>query len=627
MRNWRYYHGLYYTGETGVTEIKRLGEQGEIAGVHANHHRNLAQHLLTMVTQHRPAFQAKAVNSERRSLEQARLATLVLEYYMHMKRAENYLRAATEYALVLGNGWLYAPWDPLAGKGLEAEGVDEEGGLIYPHGESEGDLRFSNPTLLDVAWDPFARTRQETSWVAVRSYRNRWDLAARYPEHEEQLIAHQDTETRYSHLSSQIRGLYGYEMERDTVSVWEFYHDRTDAMPDGRYVEQVGSVVLNDNELQYDEIPLYWITPGETMFSAWGYSPLYDHQGIQEALNSELSTIVSNHKSGALNRFWVRPGSNITAHDLNEAFSLIESDTKPEALTLTQTAPEVYKAFEMLVDQGQLITGVNDISRGQIGSKELSGTAMALLDSKALQLSSNLQKNYYQLLEDFATGVIRTLKRYARTPRLFSIVGEHNRSSMLETFTGEDFGDIDRVVVESSNPFAKTTAGRIELAERLMQGQYQDGRPWISQPEEYLTVLQTGNLEPMLEGPTKDLMYVREENEVLLQGGQVEVLDTDNHDLHIREHSAILSDIEIRRDASKYRNVYAHVLTHVQKISDPNIAQLQFLLGRKVPLPPMPQPAAPNREQVEQDIGEVTQQPGVLPVDVQPPRRPRMPGQ
>lgn len=604
VRNWRYVHGHYFaTGDNGTTEIRQLGEQGEIAGLSVNHHRNLKEHLLTMVIQHRPAWQARAVNSDLESLEQARLGTQILDYYMHFKRAENFLRTAVEQALVCGNGFVYAPWDTSLGRSVEPVGFEDEEPVYEPHEEfgfdiaNEGDLRFCNPSIFDVAWDPSVTDWSEVDWVNIRTSVSRWDLAARYPDLSDEILDYTDPKTDHESFDFRI-GAFSESHNVDRVGLQEFYHKKKPSCPKGKYVCYLGDILLENYDLQYDDIPLYPVTPGDTMFTPWGYSPLYDHQGIQEAMNADFSAVVSNHKSGAINRFQTRPGNNVTAHDINEAFALIESEFEIKTLELSGDCTEAVKFIEVLREHGQLTVGVNDISRGQVGGKELSGTAMALLDSKALQLSSNLQKNYYQLLEDFGTGVLNTLKLYAQTERIVSVVGEQNRASMHRTFSREDIKGIDRVVVESSNPLSKTTAGRIELGERLMAGVYPDGRPWIQRPEEYIALLQTGNLQPMLEGETKALLYVREENEALMKGTQIEVLASDNHDLHMREHEALLNDVEVRQDAAKYQIIFAHLMTHISMAQDPANIQLQVALGRRAPLPPM-LPAPPGARKAQ----------------------------
>ena len=68
------------------------------------------------------------------------------------------------------------------------------------------------------------------------------------------------------------------------------------------------------------------------------------------------------------------------------------------------------------------------------------------------------------------------------------------------------------VVVEMSNPLMETISGRMWSAEQLIQ------RGLISLPQEFLTVAQTGNLDPLLSADDAQLARIHSENEMLARG-------------------------------------------------------------------------------------------------------------
>ena len=39
----------------------------------------------------------------------------------------------------------------------------------------------------------------------------------------------------------------------------------------------------------------------------------------------------------------------------------------------------------------------------------------------------------------------------------------------MKEFTGDDLTSVNRVIVDVGNPLARTTAGRVEMAEQLLQ--------------------------------------------------------------------------------------------------------------------------------------------------------------
>ena len=91
------YHGAYYSDVGSGHRITFSGEQGEMTNLPVNHYRNICRHILTMVTANRPAMEARATNTDYKSLVQTKLANGLLDYYMREKRLEDFLYRAIEY--------------------------------------------------------------------------------------------------------------------------------------------------------------------------------------------------------------------------------------------------------------------------------------------------------------------------------------------------------------------------------------------------------------------------------------------------------------------------------------------------------------------------------------------------
>src|SRR6478609_6166371 len=108
---WLAYHGNFYENTSESHTISFGGEQGELTQIGVNHFRNIAQHILNMITSTRPMMQARAINTDHKSLIQTNLANGLLDYYMREKRLENYFKTAVEYAIVFGIGYVKMEWN------------------------------------------------------------------------------------------------------------------------------------------------------------------------------------------------------------------------------------------------------------------------------------------------------------------------------------------------------------------------------------------------------------------------------------------------------------------------------------------------------------------------------------
>lgn len=577
---WAAYHGAYYTNFGDGHQITFAGEQGEFVNLPVNHFRNIAQNILVMITASRPSMEARAVNTDYKSLVQTKLANGLLDYYMREKRLERYLRTAVEYAVVLGTGYVKMEWSATSGEIYEY--IDPEvdpltGEEISPgYPVYEGDVKFSNLSPFDVVVDS-TKENQDHDWILCRTYKNKYDLAAKYPELADEIIkvpTKSENDARFSKVGAS---------ETDDVPVYEFFHKNTEAMPNGRYLLYLDSdIVLMDTPMPYDVLPVFRIAPNDVLGSPMGYTPMMDLLPIQDYVNSLFGVIATNINAFGVQSVVSPRGSDVISSSLTGGLNLIEYNPQagpPQALQLTQTAPETYQFLQQLIQQMEVISGVNSVARGQVPEQLKSGNALALIQSMALQFMSGLQQSYITLMEEVGTGLIKMLQRFASAPRIAYIVGKSNKTEMKE-FTGDDLTSINRIIVDAGNYLARTTAGRVEMASELIQMQL------IKTPEQYLEVIQTGNLETMTEDTVSELQLIRAENERLASGeSQVSAMITDQHSLHIKEHKSVLADPDLRLDPQLVQRALMHIQEHIDllKTGDP---QLLAMMGEQSLAPP-----------------------------------------
>jgi len=189
-----------------------------------------------------------------------------------------------------------------------------------------------------------------------------------------------------------------------------------------------------------------------------------------------------------------------------------------------------------------------------------------------------------QLVEDIGTGTINILQEFASVPRVAAIAGKSNRPLMKE-FTGKDLQGIQRVTVDMGNPMTRTTAGKVNLADAFLE------KGIIDNADQYIQVVTTGRLEPIIEGKQAQLLLIKAENEELSEGRPQRVLATDNHAKHILEHTTVLSNPEIRQDPDNpvVAETLAHIQEHIAFMNDPLIQQMMAILHQEA-VPPAPTP-------------------------------------
>jgi hypothetical protein len=587
-RMWLAYYGMNgNVNSVDTHSVSFTGEQGELTNVNVNHFRNLASHIYVMITANRPTMEAMAVNTDYKSLAQTTIANNILNYYMREKKLEEVIKKAAELSIILGSAFVKLEWNATAG---EATDHSEADGFTY-----EGDCEFTYLSPFDVVFDG-TKESYSNEWLLVRTFKNKYSLMAKYPELADQI---------YSLSTKSDRSIYRLSLfsndKTDDVPVYEFFHKRTEAVPNGRYMLFLDkNIVLLDGNLPYRSVPIFRIAPSEILGTPYGYTPMFDVLPICEAINSLYSTILTNQNAFGVQNVFVENDADISVASIAGGMNLMKGNKPPIPINLTQTPEEIFNFLEVMNKAAETISGVNSVARGAPEASLKSGTALALVQSMALQFVSGLQQSYVQLIEDVGTNLINILKDFATTPRIISLVGKNERPYLKE-FTGEQLDSINRVIVTVGNPLAKSTAGRIQMVQEMTQMKL------IKTPEQYLQVLNTGSLDVATEATTSQLMLIKKENEKLMDSGVPLVSPTDQHQMHISEHSNVLNDPDLRENPDLIKCVMDHIEMHLNALrtTDP---QLLALLGQ--PSLMAPPPGAPGQGGGPPDGGQPPPQGG-----------------
>lgn len=581
-RAWRYYYGYDSNGFHVTSAIARGGEQGELAETRVNHARALVNALLNLITAPKFVWTPRAASMDYESAQQTYLAKKVLEHYWTTAQVAKFANQAVEEAIAFTEGFVFLTWDPSLGNevaALDAENVAKT-----------GDLLFRNVSPWDVLRDPGKRSWESLDWVVVRTYENKFALAAKYPEQE--AAVHKAPDERLS-----LRQMAdNRQWESDDTVLYHFYHKPSAVLPFGREVKFLSSgVVLEDGALAWKDWPIVRIAPAELVGTPFGYSAFQEILGLQEAHDSLHSTILTNLSTFGVQSIIAPEGTRVPVDEISKGLRLIYTPNGRndiQALQLVANPPDAFKYLDSQKRDMELLMGLNAVVRGEAQSDRLSGAALALLQSQALQQASGLQAAWMRALERLGTLVLRAIRKEATAPLKIGIVGSSRRDLVRETeVTGKSLGSVDQVYVELGNPIAQTSAGRFEIAQQLAQMKL------VRTPEALIQVLDTGRLEPVTRGSEEEMLLVLRENQQISEGIEPPVLIHDNHMLHVQEHSATVANPSAREKPAVLEAYIAHVHQHYEQFfglppdpRDPMYRSRMLLLSGQQPPPPAPMP-------------------------------------
>lgn len=586
LARWRVAYNTYYgqRGSHNSSYITAGGDKGELSFLMSNEYRNLVQHLLVLAFQSRPSLETVAINRDSSSKAQSYLAKGIVEYFRRDGRIDDNIHDATEIAMIMDLGWTFNEWDILSGD-EKAVDPDNSGEVVR-----RGGIKSRARTPLDVVTDITKPQGADREWILVKDPVNKFDLAAQYPELGDQVTALQRDYTRDAIYRFGDMFEFDNGMNSPDIDVWTFFHKKTPSMPQGRMFQFASPTIhFFDGPTPYRKLPGNRVCPTEQILSSLGYSNANDLLGLQDVMDALISAAVTNMTSFSGNTIWTKPSPNFDFEDLAKGMRLIESDEKPEVLQMNRLPPEWLALANFVIGRLEAISGMNSVARGNLQGKDLSGTAMALLQSMAVQFNSGLIKSVNRSVEDNGNDVIQLTQDFADEPQLGMIVGAGN-AYMMKEYSGKDINQIQRVYCRQSNPIKDTTAGKMQLLEI-----YQNAG-LIKSADQITEVLETGSLDSTTDPGRNLLLSLDQENEALMRGENPPVVFTDLHPQHFQSHAKVFAAPEDRKDPQLIATVRAHYDAHMEtwRTTPPEVLMALGIPPFPAVPPPMPgMPGAP----------------------------------
>ncbi len=535
VRSFNAYRGFGPDGYGDTSQTSSAGDHGELVDVTTNDYAQLVQQGHIQLTQSPPAFKSVAANTDYRSRTNAELADVLCEYYENegeMSEAEN---DCARGALKSAEGWVVSGWDRRRGKEIAAD----EKGVVY-----EGDAYFVHKAPWDMTYDLDAGAPKNTKWICFRSPYNLHDLAATHPERAEALLSGKTT-----HEGESLEFPWRKTMRPDTdyVWVWELRHVPSPAVPNGRLLRFVnGDCVLFDSikapGSAYEHLALYPKAKADAYSNAapeaaagladFGYpygdqleansltperiegdlephTSYFDLLSLQEGVNTSISAMASTVNVGGVVNYQTNKGANVTPHDFAGGFRILETESPITLMESPEIDPGAVQFGEACVTFMRRRVGFNDAALGDV-TKGMPAQAMALLRAEAVQFHSNLQRAFYKLQAAVRSSLIRLLRNFANTKRVAAIAGK-SRTYQLKEFEAANLEGVERVNFEPMAPAMRTQAGRVAIADTLMEKGAITNR-------EYLTLYTTGRADALWESETATNDSIQREKELLRDG-------------------------------------------------------------------------------------------------------------
>lgn len=556
FRNLRYYFNNILMGSGSDSGLDFGGQEGELVKMLVPQARSLNQQFLSIATKQKLNFSAEADSTDAETLSTTRLANGLTQQIIRDQKLDMKGFRMAEMVTMTGFGYLAPWWNFMSGKTI---GQNEDGDLLYA-----GKMNIMHILPTDVIFDHTREDFYDLDKVTVRIAVNRYDLMEKYPRLKDQIATLPGIMSDGDSLT-----WFYQQFNDDYVYQYHTFLRSSPALENGRYQIMCSSEVIcydDANPYRNDDgayIPLVQMKPEPITGTGFGYPMFSNILPIQEMLDHSFSAIASNQAANAVQSILNPIGNDVSVANIgglnfmNYKPQNVPGGGKPEALQLTASSPETYKFIDLLLSHMQMIYNVNSAMRGEPPPGVTSGTAIATLTTNGIEFAQNFIKAYVDSMETVMSMSIYAYKNFASEDMIVNMVGP-NRTTLSREFKGADLMPIKRIICRISNPLLATSAGRLEIANNLLQqGQIKD-------PQAYFDVLEGAPERVMYDDIEDENSLIHKENDDLRDKKQVFALYFDNHKKHIEAHKTLTYDPEIRRNSPLLQSILAHIQEHEQ---------------------------------------------------------------
>lgn len=524
----------------------------------------------------RPKMSVIPASSEESDIKVAKLSKDILESTYQKHNLSKVIAEATKWSEICGTVFYKVIWKNYKGKTIakNALGLDvKEGDLeivavppyeIFPEANCYSSVEECGSIMHAKAY-------------SVESVKAIWGVDVK-PENVDVFSLDKKEgacglgqKTNYSRFCSTIKS--------DHAIVIEKYEAPTVKYPNGRliticqdkllYIGELPFINGIDNKRSYPFIRQVSIdVPG----CFWGSSIIERIIPVQRAYNA-----IKNRKHEYLNRLsmgvmTVEDGSvdtdNLEEEGLCPGKVLVyrQGSNPPDILKSDSVPADFAKEEQRLLEEFNEISGVSDIFTdvSKITSNVSGVTLQLMLEQAESKLTSTIDNIKYAVKE-IAKHILRLYKQFATTPRLLKLSNKGQVEVLY--FNASDIGSED-IVFETENELGESLAQRrANIFEILDKGLLynSEGKMTDYNKIKLLELLGFGVWEDGVDVDRLHIKHAENENmKFTTEYNKIEVMEIDDHKLHIKTHIAYMLSNEYEEKLKKYPNLKDKILAHIR---------------------------------------------------------------
>lgn len=540
-----------------------------------NHIAPLVDVRLSKLQKIRPNMSVVPASGDDGDVKTARLSKKILDSIYNSKDLSEKISQATRWSEVCGTSFYKIVWNSDLGQDISFSGTVQKTGDV--------EISVVSPFEIFPESSNSERLEDNQSLIHAKAYhveeiKNIWGVDV------------EGGEVNVFSLDQLNKTLGGLEYNafatklikstrENYAIVIEKYELPTVKYPNGRLIIVCQDKLLHIGELPFENqandkrtYPFIKQSSLEQIGSFWGNSVIERIIPIQRAYNT-----IKNRKHEFLNRLsmgvlTVEDGSvdidNLEEEGLSPGKVVVyrQGSNPPSYMANTQVPMDFQREEERLLNEIMLVSGTSDIVRDSSAySSNISGVALQLLIEQDESRLANTSERIKEAIKLIAQNILRLYKQFAIVPKLKKIVGDNGEVEVFY-FKNSDITS-DEVVFEAQSEITETLAQRRSMVFDLLNAgllQDENGKLSNRMRVKALELLGFGIWEASQDINELHTKKASNENIEMFKGEKVEVLEVDDHGLHILEHTAFMigSDFLKKSDKKIKEEFLSHIRLH-----------------------------------------------------------------
>lgn len=563
----------YITSNGGIREDEKqyFWQEKEVF----NHIAPIVETRISKVASKTPSVTVLPASTNEADVESAKLSKEILSSVSNRLNLTDIEKTATTWSEICGTSFYKVVWNTNSGKMVA---TDDLGNAI-----KEGDVEIEVVSPFEIFPDNLSCERLEdvksiihARAVDIDQIKMQWNVDV---EPEDVCVFSLDSKL------GNIGGL-GYDAHINKVAntelghhcvVIERYERPTKSHPNGRLTIVASNKLLFDGELPYENGELSTRTfpfvkqisnylPG----SFFGVSVIDRLIPLQRAYNAVRNRKHEYFNRSVMNVLAVEDGSVDTdaleIEGLSPGKVLVyrQGSKVPEIMQNPKLTIDFNEEENRLLSEFKTVSGVSDMmSESQMKYTNMSGVALQLLSEQDNERLSTSIDSTRLAIKNVAKAILRLYKQYAVMPRLLKIAGNSGKVQMYYWDKNEICSD--DVVFDASTDVANSLAQRrTMLLDLIKQGLLFDSNGTFSQSmrKKCLDLLGFGMWENTTDLNSLQIERAKQENIDAEIGAELELLEIDNHQIHIDEHTACLLGADLKTKLNN-KQIKEKLLKHI----------------------------------------------------------------